>query len=344
MSTVESSRGNVDANDPSARPQPPLLRRLLVDRPEMMIILALVIITGVFVAMRPDAFLSGINIRNMSIEAAMMMFLAVGMTYVIITAGIDLSVGAVLVLSGVCAVLVMRAIGLDHPAAPWAGLLVALACGTLWGLLNGFFVAVTRLSPLIVTLASMGVALGIARLLSGGVDITGVPRSVVNAIGIGRVLGVPVIFLIAAAFAVVAGIVLHCTRFGLHTFAIGSNPQAAERAGIRVRRHLVMVYAVSGFCAGLAGYITLSRFASTTIAGHSMDNLRAITAVVLGGASLFGGVGTMFGTSVGVLIPVVLASGLVIVGLPSFWQEIAVSVVLLAAVLVDQWRRNNRNG
>lgn len=342
MSTIDSKTG--EAATTEAHPQPSLLRRVLVDRPEMMIIVALVIIAGFFVAMRPDAFLSGINIRNMSIEAAMMMFLAVGMTYVIITAGIDLSVGSVLVLSGVCSVLVMRTIGVDHPIAPWAGLLVALACGTAWGLLNGFFVAVTRLSPLIVTLASMGIALGIARLLSGGVDITGVPRSVVNTIGIGRVMGVPVIFLIAAAFAIVAGIILHRTRFGLHTFAIGSNPQAAERAGIKVRRHLVMVYAISGFCAGLAGYITLSRFASTTIAGHSMDNLRAITAVVLGGASLFGGVGTMFGTSVGVLIPVVLASGLVIIGLPSFWQEVAVGIVLLAAVLVDQWRRNSRNG
>lgn len=342
MSTIDSKTG--EAATTEVHPQPSLLRRVLVDRPEMMIIVALVIIAGFFVAMRPDAFLSGINIRNMSIEAAMMMFLAVGMTYVIITAGIDLSVGSVLVLSGVCSVLVMRTIGVDHPIAPWAGLLVALVCGTAWGLLNGFFVAVTRLSPLIVTLASMGIALGIARLLSGGVDITGVPRSVVNTIGIGRVMGVPVIFLIAAAFAIVAGIILHRTRFGLHTFAIGSNPQAAERAGIKVRRHLIMVYAISGFCAGLAGYMTLSRFASTTIAGHSMDNLRAITAVVLGGASLFGGVGTMFGTSVGVLIPVVLASGLVIIGLPSFWQEVAVGIVLLAAVLVDQWRRNSRNG
>ncbi|WP_292456731.1 ABC transporter permease [Mesorhizobium sp.] len=324
------------------RPERSWIQRLIVDRPEMMIIAALVLIVGLFVAMRPDAFLSAINIRNMAVEAAMMMFLAVGMTYVIITAGIDLSVGAVLVLSGVCSVLVMRTIGVEQPLAPWAGLFVALGCGTLWGWVNGFFVARTKLSPLIVTLATMGIALGIARLLSGGVDITGVPRSVVNGIGIGRVLGIPVIFLLSMAFAVLAAIVLHRTRFGLHTFAIGSNVQAAERAGINVTRHLIVVYAFSGFCAGLAGYLTLSRFASTTIAGHSMDNLKAITAVVLGGASLFGGVGTLFGTSVGVLIPVVLASGLVIIGLPSFWQEVAVGVVLLAAVLLDKWRRNSR--
>lgn len=340
MTTMERSK---EMSGSMAQPQRSLLHRVMVDRPEMMIIAALVVIVGVFVVMHPDAFLSMINIRNMAVESGMMMFLAVGMTYVIITAGIDLSVGAVLVLSGVCSVLVMRTIGVDHPLAPWAGLLVALGCGTLCGWINGFFVARTKLSPLIVTLATMGVALGIARLLSGGVDITGVPRSLVNGIGIGRVLGIPVIFLISVAFALLAAVVLHRTRFGLHTFAIGSNPQAAERAGIDVTRHLILVYMLSGLCAGLAGYLTLSRFASTTIAGHSMDNLKAITAVVLGGASLFGGVGTLFGTSIGVLIPVVLASGLVIIGLPSFWQEVAVGIVLLAAVLVDQWRRNSRS-
>lgn len=340
MTTIERSR---DMSGAMAQHERSLVHRIMVDRPEMMIIAALAVIVAVFVVMRPDAFLSTINIRNMAIESAMMMFLAVGMTYVIITAGIDLSVGAVLVLSGVCSVLVMRTIGVEHPLSPWAGLLVALGCGTLCGWINGFFVARTKLSPLIVTLATMGVALGVARLLSGGVDITGVPRSLVNGIGIGRVFGIPVIFLLSLAFAVLAAVVLHRTRFGLHTFAIGSNQQAAERAGIRVTRHLILVYAFSGFCAGLAGYLTLSRFASTTIAGHSMDNLKAITAVVLGGASLFGGVGTLFGTSIGVFIPVVLASGLVIIGLPSFWQEVAVGVVLLAAVLVDQWRRNSRS-
>lgn len=318
------------------------LRGIILDRPEVMIIAALVLIAGVFVLLRPDAFLSPINIRNMAVEGGMVMFLAVGMTYVIITAGIDLSVGAVLVFSGVVSVLVMRAIGVDSPAAPWAGLATALASGLVWGAVNGFFVARAGLSPLIVTLATMGIAFGGAKLMSGGVDVTGVPRSLVNTIGVGRIAGVPVIFVISVVFAIVAGIVLHRTRFGLHTFAIGSNAQAAERAGIKVARHLLIVYIISGVCAGLAGYLTLSRFASSTIAGHSMDNLRAITAVVLGGASLFGGAGTLFGTAIGVSIPVVLAAGLVIVGLPSFWQEVAVGIVLMAAVLVDQWRRNSR--
>ena len=233
MTAIQRSKGTSGSMPQRERSR---LHRIMVDRPEMMIIAALVVIAGVFVVMRSDAFLSTINIRNMATESAMMMFLAVGMTYVIITAGIDLSVGAVLVLSGVCSVLVMRTIGVDNALSPWAGLAVALGCGTFCGWINGFFVARTKLSPLIVTLATMGVALGLARLLSGGVDITGVPRSLVNGIGIGRVMGVPMIFLISVAFALLAAVVLHRTRFGLHTFAIGSNPQAAERAGIDVIR------------------------------------------------------------------------------------------------------------
>lgn len=318
------------------------LGAMILNRPEIMIFFAFMIIFSAFASVRPEAFLSMINIRNMTTELAMMMFLSVGMTFVIVSAGIDLSVGAILVFSGVCSVLVMRTIGVDNPLSPWIGLLVAMAAGTVWGVVNGVFVARAGLPPLIVTLATMGIALGGARLLSGGVDLTGVPRTLVNTVGVGRVMGVPVLFLIAVAFTVAAAIVLQRTRFGLHTFAIGSNPQGAERAGINVTRHLLVVYAISGFCAGLAGYLTLSRFAATTISGHSMDNLKAITAVVLGGASLFGGSGTMAGTAIGAAIPVTLASGLVIIGLPSFWQEVAVGIVLLAAVLFDQWRRKRR--
>jgi ribose transport system permease protein len=323
-------------------PQQPLLRKLL-DSPELMIVGSLIVIIVIFTVMAPAAFLSGINLRNMAIEASMMMILAVGMTYVIITSGIDLSVGAVLVFSSVASVIAMRTTGSDAPWVPVLGLAISLGSGALWGLINGLLIARARLTPLIVTLATMGIALGLARLMTGGVDLTGVPRSIVNSVGIGRIAGIPVIVLIACVFAVIAGIALHMTRFGLYTYAVGSNEQGARRAGIKVDHHLIIVYVISGICAGLAGYFTLARFSSTTISGHSMDNLKAITAVVLGGASLFGGIGSMYGTAAGVFIPVVLASGLIIVGLPSFWQEVAVGIVLLAAVLLDQYRRRSRS-
>ncbi len=326
---------------PDTPPQP-LIRRLF-DSPELMIFGSLILIIAIFTIMAPAAFLSGINLRNMAIEASMMMILAVGMTYVIITSGIDLSVGAVLVFSSVTSLIVMRAAGSDASWVPVLGLVVSLISGALWGLINGLLISRARLSPLIVTLATMGIALGLARLMTGGVDLTGVPRSIVISVGVGRIAGIPVIVLIACAFAVLAGIVLHMTRFGLYTYAVGSNEQGARRAGIKVDQHLVVVYVISGICAGLAGYLTLARFSSTTMSGHGMDNLKAITAVVLGGASLFGGVGSMYGTAAGVFIPVVLASGLIIIGLPSFWQEVAVGIVLLAAVLLDQYRRRSRS-
>ncbi|MCO4317923.1 ABC transporter permease [Phyllobacterium sp. 21LDTY02-6] len=323
-------------------PPAPFLRKLL-DSPELMIFGSLILIIVIFMIMAPAAFLSGINLRNMAIEASMMMILAVGMTYVIVTSGIDLSVGAVLVFSSVVSVITMRATGSDAAWVPVLGLVVSLLSGAAWGLINGILIARARLTPLIVTLATMGVALGLARLLTGGIDLTGVPRSIVNSIGIGRIGGIPVIVLIACIFAIIGGVVLHMTRFGLYTYAIGSNEQGARRAGVKLQRHLIIVYVISGLCAGLAGYLTLARFSSTTISGHSMDNLKAITAVVLGGASLFGGIGSMYGTAAGVFIPVVLASGLIIVGLPSFWQEVAVGMVLLAAVLLDQYRRRSRS-
>ena len=343
VSTIERGKPMADADNGEDGRRPSLAARI-VSSPEAMIFISLAIIVAVFISLAPNAFLSGINLRNMAVESSVMLILSVGMTYVIITAGIDLSVGAVLVFSSVLSILAMRAVGPQTALAPWVGLAVSLLSAAAWGLINGFFIAKTKLGPLIVTLATMGIALGGARLLAGGVDMTGVPPVLVNSIGIGRFYGVPVIVLFALVVVLVGGIALHFTRFGLYTYAIGSNEQGARRSGIKVERHLISVYVISALCAGLAGYIALARFSSTTISGHGTDNLKAITAVVLGGASLFGGSGSMLGTVVGVFIPVVLASGLVIVGLPSFWQEVAVGIVLLVAVLIDQWRRNSRAG
>jgi ribose transport system permease protein len=147
---------------------------------------------------------------------------------------------------------------------------------------------------------------------------------------------------IAGAVAIVFGIWLALTRFGRHTYAIGSNDEAARRAGINVDRHLIMVYGLSGTLAGLAGFMSLARFATTTIGGHSTDNLQAIAAVVLGGTSLFGGIGTVLGTVVGVFIPAVLENGFVITGVDPFWRDVAVGAVLIGAVYLDQLRRRTQ--
>jgi ribose transport system permease protein len=299
----------------------------------------LVALIVVFAVLKPDEFFAVDNGRNIATDAAVLLVLAVGATYVIITAGIDLSVGAVLVFSGVVAAKLMNAMGGDNWGVILAGLATALAAGFGWGLINGFLVAKAKIPAFIVTLGTLGMSLGAAYLITGGVDEREVPFKLVSEVGIGRVWGIPYIVLISIAVALVFGIVLAQTRFGRYTYAIGSNEEGARRAGVAVDRHLMKVYALAGTLSGLAGFMSLARFGTTTIGGHATDNLNAIAAVVIGGTSLFGGIGTILGTVFGVFIPAVLQNGFVIVGVQAFWQQVAVGAVLIVAVYLDQLRR-----
>jgi ribose transport system permease protein len=201
-------------------------------------------------------------------------------------------------------------------------------------------VAKARIPPLIVTLGTMGMALGAAQILTGGIDLRGAPFEMVEYIGFGRVFSqIPVLSVVAAAVLVVGGIVLRMTRYGRHTYAVGSNIEAARRSGINVDRHLISIYALCGTTAGLAGFLNLAFFQSTTIGGHSTTNLNAIAAVVIGGTSLFGGIGTIAGTAIGMFIPAVLRNGFIILGVQPFWQQVVVGAVLITAVWIDQDRR-----
>jgi ribose transport system permease protein len=266
------------------------------------------------------------------------------MTYVIITAGIDLSVGGVLVFAGVVSAKAMHAAGGNNWGVIFLGLAVALAGGMAWGLINGFLVAKAKIPAFIVTLGTLGMSLGAALVISGGVDEREVPFKLITTIGTGRAFNnqVPWLVLIAFAVAIVFGIILAATRFGRYTYAVGSNEEAARRAGVPVDGHLIKVYALAGTLAGLAGFLSLARFSTTTIGGHDTDNLQSIAAVVIGGTSLFGGIGTMLGTVFGVFIPAVLQNGFVIVGVNPFWQNIAVGAVLIGAVYLDQLRRRSQ--
>jgi ribose transport system permease protein len=307
------------------------------------IILILAGMIVVFSVMEPSSFATVNNARNVATNAAILLVVAVGMTFVIITAGIDLSVGSVLVFSGVVSAKAMNGMSGDGWDVIIVGVVVAVACGLGWGVLNGVLITKARVPPLIVTLGTLGMALGLALIITDGVDIREVPPKLVTSIGVGRIFEqIPWLVVIAAAVAIVFGVMLAMTRFGRHTYAIGSNDEAARRAGINVDRHLIAVYGLSGGLAGLAGFMSLARFATTTIGGHSTDNLQAIAAVVLGGTSLFGGVGTVLGTVVGVFIPAVLQNGFVIVGVEAFWRDVAVGAVLIAAVYLDQLRRRTQ--
>ncbi len=316
------------------------------------IFVLLIALIAIFTILRPEQFGSSFNLSMLAINAAILLVLSVGQTFVIIAGGIDLSVGTVLVFASITSAQVMLRISgaaggtYGTTQGGWGvvfiGLIVALASGAFWGAVNGALVAAARIPPLIVTLGTFGMALGFAQILTNGTDIRAVPEILVDAIGSGTIGGVPVLVVIAAAVALVGAIVLHLTRFGVHVFAVGSDKEAARRAGIKVGRKLVAIYVLSGALAGLAAMMSTARFATTTIGGHAMDNLSTISAVVLGGTSLFGGIGSIAGTVVGVFIPIVLLNGFVILGIPPFWQTVATGAVLILAVWIDQLKRRAR--
>jgi ribose transport system permease protein len=299
----------------------------------------LLVIVAAFSAAAGTKFLSTSNFSLISQNIAVWAVLGVGMTFVIITAGIDLSIGSVLVFSSVVAAKIMEAVGGDGWSTAAIGIAGALVSGIAWGALNGFLIAKAKIPPLIVTLGALSVALGLAQVITGGIDIRSVPAALTDFNTYIKILGIPALPFVALVVVIVGGIALHKTKFGRYTYAIGSNELGARRVGINVDRHLILVYALSGACAGLGAVLALAQFGTTTIAGQSLTNLNVIAAVVIGGTSIFGGEGSIFGTVIGLFIPAVLQAGFVIIGVEAFWQGVAVGSVLVAAVYVDQSRR-----
>jgi ribose transport system permease protein len=299
----------------------------------------LIVICLFFSAIAGDRFFSTGNFSLISQNVAVWAVLGVGMTFVIITSGIDLSVGSVLVFSSVVSAKVMEAMGGTGPGVAVAGLIAAVISGMAWGTFNGMVIALAKVPALIVTLGTLSIALGLAQVLTGGIDIRSVPSELTDFSAYIKILGIPGLPFVALLIVIVGGILLHKTRFGRYTYAIGSNEEAARRTGIKVNRHLVLVYALAGTLAGIGALLSLAQYGTTTIAGQSLTNLNVIAAVVIGGTSIFGGYGTIFGTVVGLFIPAVLQSGFVIVGVQPFWQGVAVGSVLIVAVYVDQSRR-----
>lgn len=304
----------------------------------------LLIVMACFTILSPGKFLTTNDFSLISQGAAPFLVMAVGETFVILTAGIDLSVGFVLVLSGVVAgeYYIHNGGTSAGVGTIWLGVIIGLATGAGYGLMQGFLVAKAKIPPLIATLAGLGGAEGLSYLITGGHDLATVPSKLASSIGQGSLFGVQWLIVISFLTTLLFGLILAYTSFGRYTYAIGSNPEAARRVGIHVDRHLILVYGVSGLMAGLAGIMNLAYFSTTTISGHPLDNLVVITAVVLGGASLFGGRGSMLGTFIGVFIPETLAAGLIIAGVNQYWQYILTGVVLAAAVYLDQFRRRLR--
>jgi ribose transport system permease protein len=307
----------------------------------------LVVIVIAFSIASPN-FLTQANWLNTSSTATEVLLLAVGQTFVIISGGIDLSVGAILGLSGMAGGWAMAHFfasgGTPGGLVTTVGFVVAMVIGGLMGAANGLLIARWDIPPFVVTLGTLGIGTGLADLISNGQEISTIPALVGN-IGNANIGGwIPVPVLVAAVVTAIAGIALARTRFGMYTYTIGDSREAAVRAGINDRRHLFSVYLLSGLLAGLAGIIVMTRLGAASPASGANDELNAIAAVVIGGASLFGGRGTVLGSVIGTCIISVLLTGLIIVNVPPFWQLVAVGVVLIAAVYVDQLGAQNRSG
>ncbi|MFN8591359.1 MAG: ABC transporter permease [Thermomicrobiales bacterium] len=319
----------------------------------------LLIIMAIFTLLEGGRFLNLRNLNDIAIDSSQLIVLTVGMTFVIITAGIDLSVGSVLILSSVVAAIVtIRLSGSPEDIAKFefptqhigipVGLLAGILTGLVFGIINGLLITRLQMPPFIVTLGTLGIALGLGQLLSGGTSVPNVPPAIQTDIGLRELVAVDIAgqhlrltppLVIAAVIAAIAAFSLNRTRFGRYTYAIGSNAAASRRAGINVDLHLVKVYALSGMLAGVAGAMDLMRFGTASVGSHQSDNLAAISASVIGGTSLFGGIGTIGGGVVGAFIPTVLRNGLVITRVPPFWQNVAIGAVLILAVFLDQRRR-----
>ena len=296
----------------------------------------LLAVSALFAAIEPATFLSVFNLQTIAAQTVIVGLGAIGMTFVIVSGGIDLSVGSVIALSSVVTALALRE-GWSPASAALAGAAAGLAIGAA----NGIVIAGAKVVPFIVTLGTMGVARGVAKYLAGEQKIDAPPGWLAEVMARTPdppwLIVAPGVWLLAV-LAVVMGIVLTRTVFGLHTCAIGSSEATAHLSGVRVARTKTLIYAVSGLFAGLAGVVQYARLTvgdPTTAVGKELD---VIAAVVIGGASLSGGVGGITGSLVGAFLMTVLANGCTLTGVPNYVQEILIGLIIVVAVALDRLR------
>ena len=296
-------------------------------------------------------FFGLVSLQNIGFNAAQIVLLAVAATFELAAGQIDISLGSMLVLSSIVGGEVIQHVGGttaqiqadQYPHLALALTLGVAACvgtGAAFGLVNGLIVTRLKVNSFIATLGTTGIGAGIAFIITNGADLAYQPTWLQDNLGAKVVADVPLPALIVGGFVLVLWAVMRFTRFGLHTLAIGSSETSAERAGLRVARHTVAIYVLAGALCGFASLLDLSRFATTNVAGHTNDALAAVAGAVIGGTSLFGGRASVIGAMFGALLAVILQTGLIAVGLTPFYQQVAVGVVLIAAVYADRRRQS----
>jgi simple sugar transport system permease protein len=308
----------------------PRLRQFVHDNDGVISIAVFFAIVAVLFSFMTDTFLTETNLLNIMRQIAPLMIVAVAMTFVITTAGIDLSVGSVLALVNALAAISLQA------GIPWPIVVVLmLALGALVGAIQGFFIAYEGIPAFIVTLAGLSAIRGTALLLTKGYSIPVDPNSLFNDIGRGWVLGIPMPAIIAVVMLVIGYLVFSETAFGRYVTGVGANAEALRRAGVNTRRTIFNVYVLSGTAAALAGLILAARLGSGSSNAGVGFELDVIAAVVLGGTSLFGGRGTMIGTMLGALTVAVIGNGLILAHLSPFLTPIVTGIIMLIAIWLN---------
>jgi ribose transport system permease protein len=295
--------------------------------------LPILIILGIVFELMSGRFMSVQNLSIVAQQASINIVLAAGMTFVILTGGIDLSVGSILAAAAMVAIL-----GSKIPDWGMLGIPAALLMGLVLGFVNGALIAFARLPPFIVTLGSLTAVRGLARLLGG--DTTQFnPQLPFAFIGNGNLFGIPWLVVIAIIVVLASWFILRRTVLGVHIYAVGGNPDAARLTGIKVWAVLLFVYCASGLASGLGGVMSAARlYAANGLQLGQSYELDAIAAVILGGTSFVGGIGSIWGTLIGALIIAILSNGLILIGVSDIWQFIIKGFVIIGAVALDRYR------
>jgi ribose transport system permease protein len=278
-------------------------------------------------------FLTATNLSSVVRQTAVINIMALGMTIIIITGGIDLSVGSILGLSGLLGTMAMEA-----GTSIMVGVGIGLITGVVCGFLNGFMITQLKIAPFIVTLGTLGIYRGAALIISNGLPVHNVPRSF-SFLGEGTILGIPFVLWLLVICGVAVHIILEHTRLGRYAFAIGSSSAAAVYAGIPVTFHTTSVYAIGGLLTGLGGMIEASRLMTGQPTAGTGYELQAIAAVVIGGGSLRGGEGSVVGTLVGAFIMGLLSNGSDLLGISNYVQQVVIGAVIILAVAADELRK-----
>ena len=321
------------ANKTPTRPSLDTLLEALRRYSVLLILLAI----GLVFTLGSDRFLTPSNLMNIALQTSIVAIIAIGMTFVILTAGIDLSVGSVVALCGALA----AGLAVKQELGTYVGIGLALAAGAAVGLVSGLLIVKGKMPPFVATLSTLAIARGLTLVYTQGRPIAGIDERFI-ALGSGETLGIANPVIIMVIIFVIAFVVLRSTRFGNYVYATGGNEEVSRLAGVRTSNVKLSVYVISGVLAAVGGILLVGRLWSAQPNAAVGLELDAIAAPVLGGVSLFGGVGSVAGAVVGAFILGILSNGLNLMGVPSFWQQVIKGVVLILAVMLDVATKRRR--